>query len=162
MTKSLKALCVLFFALILLSGCASAKHSVPVTDFSADFSAGYHGQKLCGNLTYNRQGRMNLRINSPETLEGLSVGYCDGELRLSKDGLQCTADEAYLPYPSFPAQFKDLLDEICTEEENGRLKLSDGKAKIGEWTLCFDSEGYIKSLESSDGKIVFENAEALI
>ena len=67
MTKSLKALCVLFFALILLSGCTSAKRSALKTDFSADFSAGYHGQKLCGNLTYNRQGRMNLRINSPET-----------------------------------------------------------------------------------------------
>ena len=80
----------------------------------------------------------------------------------SADKLSRNADEAYLPYPSFPAQLKDLLDEICTEEENGRLKLSDGKAKIGEWTLCFDSEGYIKSLESSDGKIVFENAEALI
>ena len=158
MTKSLKALCVLFFALILLSGCTSAKRSALKTDFSADFSAGYHGQKLCGNLTYNRQGRMNLRINSPET----SVGYCDGELRLSKDGLQCTADEAYLPCASFPATLKDLLGEICREEENGGLKLSDGKAKIGEWTLDFDSEGFIKSLESSDSEIVFENAGKLV
>ncbi len=140
----------------------SRKRSALKTDFSADFSAGYHGQKLCGNLTYNRQGRMNLRINSPETLEGLSVGYCDGELRLSKDGLQCTADEAYLPCASFPATLKDLLGEICREEENGGLKLSDGKAKIGEWTLDFDSEGFIKSLESSDSEIVFENAGKLV
>ena len=161
MTKSLKALCVLFFALILLSGCTSAKRSALKTDFSADFSAGYHGQKLCGNLTYNRQGRMNLRINSPETLEGLSVGYSDGELHLSKDGLQCTADEAYLPSPSLPAELKNVLDAICREQENGRLSLSDGKAEIGSWELVSDEKGYLVSLENSSGKIEFEDAAAL-
>lgn len=102
MTKSLKALCVLFFALIMLPGCAGAKHAQLVTDFTADFNADYRGQKLSGSLTYNRQGRMNLHLSSPETLNGLSVGYSDGELHLSKDGLQCTISTGRIPPCSEP------------------------------------------------------------
>ena len=161
MTKSLKALCVLFFMLLLLSGCTKGKHARIVTDFTADFNADYRGREICGSLTYNRQGRMNLRLCSPESLDGLSVGYCDGELRLSKDGLQCTADEAYLPYSSFPAVLKDLLSEICTAEENGKLVFSGEKAEIGEWTLETDSEGCLISLKSSNGENVFAHVSAL-
>ena len=161
MTKSLKALCVLFFMLLLLSGCTNGKHARLVTDFTADFNADYRGREICGSLTYNRQGRMNLRLCSPESLDGLSVGYCDGELRLSKDGLQCTADEAYLPSPSLPAELKNVLDAICREQENGRLSLSDGKAEIGSWELVSDEKGYLVSLENSSGKIEFEDAAAL-
>ena len=161
MTKSLKALCVLFFALIMLPGCAGTNHAQLVTDFTADFSADYRGQKLSGSLTYNRQGRMNLHLSAPDTLDGMSVGYCDGELHLSKDGLQCTADEAYLPSPSLPAELKNVLDAICREQENGRLNLSDGKAEIGGWDLMTDENGYLVSLENSSGKIEFEDAAAL-
>lgn len=49
MTKSLKALCVLFFALIMLPGCAGTNHAQLVTDFTADFTADYRGQKLSGD-----------------------------------------------------------------------------------------------------------------
>ena len=161
MTKSLKALCVLFFAVILLAGCRGAEHSELVTDFKADFTACYRGQELKGSVTYNRQGRMNMRLSSPGTLDGLSIGCSDGELRLSKDGMQCTADEAYLPSTSLPAGLKNVLDEICREQENGRLVLNDGKAAVGDWKLTAGENGFIVSLECPDGKIEFINAAGL-
>ena len=161
MTKSLKALCVLFFALLLLGGCAGKKQAKLITDFKADFQADYRGQELSGSLTYNRQGRMNMRLSSPGGLDGLSVGYSDSELRLGKDGLQCTADEAYLPSSSFPASLKSVLEEICRDEENGRLSFSDGRAKVGEWELETNEEGFPVSLGNKDCTITFENPCAL-
>ena len=140
MTKSLKALCVLFFALILLSGCTSAKRSALKTDFSADFSAGYHGQKLCGNLTYNRQGRMNLRINSPETLEGLSVcddtkqlvnsiiENCVKPLLIDADALNCIAQnpeilksaKAEIIITPHPGEFARLINSTAAKVNANR------------------------------------------
>ena len=161
MTNTRKALYVLFLALFFLSGCANSILAKPVTDFTADFHAAYRGQTLSGSVTYNRQGRMNLRINAPATLVGLTIGYVDNELHLSKDGLQCTADEAYLPYSSFPAALRNALTNICLEAENNKLCLTNGKGSVSGWELVIDESGFIRSLNNADGSVSFENCIAL-
>ncbi|MBR1483220.1 MAG: hypothetical protein IJ598_09685 [Ruminococcus sp.] len=158
MTKSLRALCVFFC--ILLIGCDKAASVTPITEFTADFTAEYRGQSLEGSLTYSRQDRMNLRLATPDSLAGLSVGYNAATLRISKEGLQCTADEAYLPPESFPASIKSALDAVSREVENEEVRIKDNITADG-WEVTFNSEGFPQTLQNNDINITLSCQRAL-
>lgn len=132
MHRVLKSLYVfIFLPVLLICGCqkGSASQSLK-TDFSADFCAEYRQTEIAGSICTNRQGVVSIAISKPETLDGLSVSYKNGELLLRRDSLICSADEAYLPSDSFPDLLKRLLDGIA-----------DGRAVVSsqnDSTVCYN------------------------
>lgn len=168
MARFLKALCVLFIFILSLVGCENADEKPTViTDFSADFTADFNDLKIDGKITVNRQGMCNLSISSPETIGGLEIGYKDSVLSLGRDGLLCTADEAYLPDTAFSSIIKEVFERLNHEESNGSLAISDGKTvvpcPVGNCEITIDSEGKIISLECEDPElnITFANVEQI-
>ena len=168
MARFLKALCVLFIFLVSLGGCekADGKPTV-ITDFSADFTADFNDLSIDGKITVNRQGMFNLSISSPETLNGLEIGYKGNVLSLGRDGLLCTADEAYLPDTAFSSIIKKVFERLCYDEANGTLAISDNKvtvpSPVGNCEITVNSEGKIILLECAEAKlsISFTNIEII-
>ncbi len=171
MHRVLKSLYVfIFLLLVFLCGCSSEKSDEKplVTSFSSNFSASYKEMNLNGNLTVADGGIVELSISGPKTLEGLEVGYRNGEMEIRRENLICSADETYLPNNSFPSVIKEIADGISggranfLSENDGEkcynLKTSDGVCKIS----C-DANGAIKSIEakSSYTYIEFSQFKAL-
>ena len=168
MARFLRALCVLFIFLISLAGCekTEAKPTI-ITDFTADFTADFNDLSIDGKITVNRQGMFNLSISSPETINGLEIGYKGSVLSLGRDGLLCTADEAYLPDTAFSNIIKKVFESLNHEEANSALIISDNKitvpSPVGKSEITIDSEGKILSLKCEDSKlsIAFSNIEEI-
>lgn len=167
MTRVSIALCVFFCVLFSLSGCARDGRQGLKTDFSADFTAQYGEMELSGRLTYTGEKSLKLELSSPETLEGLTVGYRGGELSLGKNGLLCTADEAYLPAGSFPSMLKTALGSVVSAAENGQLTFDGQEAQtdtpFGSCELTVDSEGIpvTLSLSGRNFSVELSNRSAL-
>lgn len=163
MTKRvLKALYVFSFLLILLfGGCqAESKPADIVTDFSANFKASYRNAEYSGSISTNRQGVAYISISSPEELDGISFGYKNGELEMSRENLICSADEAYLPQKSFPSLVKSILDGIS----QGRARLSNQSDSVCTYNLKTDSGDCVITTDK-DGEIMgaeIKNAELKI
>ena len=92
--RVLKTLYVFSFLLILLfSGCqAESEPTDIVTDFSANFTSSYRDAEYSGSISTNRQGVAYISISSPEELDGISFGYKNGELEMSRESLIFSAD----------------------------------------------------------------------
>lgn len=165
MARFLKALCVLFIMLAALCGCEKPgeNKSAVVTDFTADFTAEFNSMNIGGKITVNRQGMLNLSINSPEELNGIEIRYKGSELNLGREGLLCTADEAYLPDTAFSSIIRDILNRLSHDAANGSLKKSDNKISVsstlGDCQITVDGEDKITSLECLDAglSITFTN-----
>lgn len=159
--KILKLLCVFFSVLtVLLCGCEHDKNSNEVnTDFSADFKAHYRGMELSGTLTNTRQSYCAIELNSPETLDGLSVSYIGGELALSRSIVKATADEAFLPSDSFCSILHEILKAAPNGSGSSPIKL---ELPCGNADLTVDDNGLPKeaSAQSLDFSITFSNAKA--
>lgn len=154
--RALKTLCVLFLLPVLfLSSCSNEtpqQSARIITDFSADFEASYRDMSLGGSISNAGQGRMSISLDSPETLSGLNITCKNSEVVISRESLECSADEAYLP----DCGFSSLLREILLGASSGRCALiSQNESSLtyslgttqGECTLTYDREGNITSAE---------------
>lgn len=167
MTKRvLNTLYVFSFLLILLfSGCQSNNEPADiVTDFSANFKSSYRDAEYSGSISTNRQGVAYISISSPEELDGISFGYKNGELEMSRENLICSADEAYLPQKSFPSLVKSILDGIS----QGRAKLSTQSDSVctynlktdnGDCVITTDKDGEIMGAEIKNAELNIEFSE---
>lgn len=153
-----RTLCVFFCALFLLCGCEA--EAPPATDFSADFSAAYHGMTIEGSLSRSRQRILSVTLSKPETLDGLRVSYQNNELQLGRNQLLCTADEAYLPDDSFPALLKSALDALDNAAPERELNLS---AACGDVRITTDENGLPTALECPEKnlRVRFSDGKAL-
>lgn len=151
--KALKSLYILIFALVFLfCGCQNGGQSKSKslgTDFSADFCAEYHGLEVGGSVTANRQGVIGINISSPQTIEGISVSYKNGDVELRRDSMICSADEAYLPDTSFPSLLKDILDGIS----DGRAVLTTENSDCDCYNLKIENEPCIITADKN-GRII--------
>lgn len=170
MTKwAFKTLCVFnFFLLIFMCGCESPKDDCDIiTDFTAEFKAGYRSAEYTGSLSVNRQGLTYISISSPEELEGIGFFYKSGELEISREELVCSADEAYLPQKSFPCLIRSIMNGVSQGREE-MLSNDDScrtykiKTDSGDCLLNTDFDGNILSAEIKDAelKIEFKNLKA--
>lgn len=148
--KFLKILCVFFvLPLFIISGCDNAEKTDNnlKTDFSADFEATYRESEYRGKLSANRQGVLSIDVTYPQTLEGLSVRYYSGEMHLTRENLDSSADEAYLPDTSFSSVLKSVFDGI-----------NSGKATI----VSISEEECERTLRVSTGNAVIKSRENII
>ncbi len=170
MTGRVKALCVFFVMYIfLLSGCARNTDEKQLTaDFKAAYIAQYRGLTVKGRLLTTRQGNFNLNVSQPKTLEGLEADYKNGVLTLGRQGISCTADEAYLPQNAFPELLRQLLRGISdgravfdrAQDDGLHYKLStDG----GSCEITAGSGGNIKklSLDSPKLSVTFSGVQTI-
>ncbi|MCD8026540.1 MAG: hypothetical protein LUF33_06350 [Clostridiales bacterium] len=168
--RALKILCVfIFLPFFALSGCdePSEETAAVITDFSADFIAVYNDAQIKGELSCTGQGMANISITYPDTLSGLSVSYRNSEILISRENLQCSADEAYVPDNSFPA----LLHAFIKGVGEGRYSLSSQKEGEYIYTLrlsgdkcsfAADESGYILNakIKNQGFEISFSSVKA--
>lgn len=165
MTKrALSALCVLFI-LTFLSGCGKAEKTA-VTDFSADFTAVYRDMELRGRLTADRRGLLTVELDSPDTLDGTVISYKNGEAELKRDGLICTADEAFIPRSGFPSLLKAALRALNNEIYNKNPAPKSGSYVLGadndKIEILTDENGFISTIKiGSQLEVALRNAETI-
>lgn len=164
MTRSVLKKIYVFFLIfiIILCGCENRNKNADIaTDFSADFTAEYRGYEVKGSLSANRQGVTNIRIDYPETINGINFNYKNSELEMSRESLICSADEAYLPQRSFPS----LIRELCKGIGNGRAQfVSENnnectyqlKIDLGNFTVTTDADGKIKDAQIEEEELDIE------
>lgn len=173
--KFLRILCVFFvLSVFIVSGCgisdskdAEKKDNNLKTDFSADFDATYRNSEYKGKISTNRQGVLSIDVTYPQTLEGLSIRYYSGEMHISRENLDSSADEAYLPNTSFPSVIKSVFDginsgkativSISEEERECILRVSMGNAVI----KCRENIIEQVRIEAIDFCICFENIKII-
>lgn len=152
------SLCVFFFlAAVMLGGCTAQQRApAPAAHFAADFSARYRGMSLSGRASVGGQGSVDISLSSPESLGGICAVYRGNELRLTLGGLQCTADEAYLPNGAFFSEMKQILTGV---ESIG----SDGTAALpsGECRYTVDEQGFVCAAEADGLSVAFQNHQRL-
>ena len=102
--KILIALCVLFvMPVFVISGCDEVQENLsPKSSFRADFSCEYRKMNITGKLSVSGKKLINISLDSPNTVSGLSVTYKGSDLEISRENMICSADEAYIPESSFP------------------------------------------------------------
>lgn len=125
--KILIALCVLFvMPVFVITGCDEVQENLsPKSSFIADFSCEYRKMNITGKLSVSGKKLINISLDSPNTVSGLSVTYKGSDLEISRENMICSADEAYIPESSFPNITKEILYGIA----DGRAVLR-GSAKM--------------------------------
>jgi hypothetical protein len=133
--KLLKTVCVFFILpIFILSGCNEGKADfVPEikTNFSAEFEAEYNESIFKGNVSSNRQKVATINITYPETISGIKISYRSSEMKLCREELVCSADEAYLPETSLPRVIKSIFDGII----DSRAVLTNIDGNVATYTL---------------------------
>ena len=113
--KILIALCVLFvMPVFAITGCDEVQENLtPKSSFIADFSCEYRKMNITGKLSASGKKLINISLDSPNTVSGLSVTYKGSDIEISRENMICSADEAYLPESSFPNITKEILYGIA-------------------------------------------------
>lgn len=159
MTKKVLSALSVFFIFIIFTGCGNSGRKAAVTDFSADFTAVYKDLNLGGKITADRRGLLSIELNNPATLDGVMISYKNGETELKKDGLICTADEAFIPKSGFPALMKTALNALNKEVYSSKTPPNSGKYELeADGTQIFittDENGFISKI-SVGGELEIE------
>ena len=113
--KILIALCVLLLCLFLsLRGVMKCrKIFFRKSSFIADFSCEYRKMNITGKLSASGKKLINISLDSPNTVSGLSVTYKGSDIEISRENMICSADEAYIPESSFPNITKEIIYGIA-------------------------------------------------
>mgnify|MGYP000009709852 FL=1 len=166
--KILIALCVLFvMPVFVITGCDEVQENLsPKSSFIADFSCEYRKMNITGKLSASGKKLINISLDSPNTVSGLSVTYKGSDLEISRENMICSADEAYIPESSFPNITKEILygiadgravfegkcEDVCTY----RLDSAFGKAVVST-----NSKGCISkiSVDGEDYKMVLSDVK---
>jgi hypothetical protein len=145
--------------ILLACGCSQSSGTKQLCPgFKAAYIARYRGMDIKGRMVYSRQGNFNLSVSQPKTLEGLEADYKNGVLKLSRDSMSCTSDEAYLPGSSFPSIFRQVLKGIgdgraVFEYEKGEEQTYSLEHENGKCTITAGTDGMIKSLSLDKPKL---------
>ena len=115
--KILITLCVLFvMPVFVITGCDEVQENLsPKSSFITDFSCEYRKMNITGKLSASGKKLINISLDSPNTVSGLSVTYKGSDLEISRENMICSADEAYIPESSFPNITKEFYTELQTE-----------------------------------------------
>lgn len=166
--KILIALCVLFvMPVFVITGCDEVQENLsPKSSFIADFSCEYRKMNITGKLSASGKKLINISLDSPNTVSGLSVTYKGSDIEISMENMICSADEAYIPESSFPNITKEILygiadgravfegkcEDVCTY----RLDSAFGKAVVNT-----NSNGCISkiSVDGEDYEMVLSNVK---
>ena len=86
--KILIALCVLFvMPVFVIAGCDEVQENLsPKSSFIADFSCEYRKINITGKLSVSGKKLINISLDSPNTVSGLSVTYKGSDLELQTEG----------------------------------------------------------------------------
>ena len=131
--KILIALCVLFvMPVFAITGCDEVQENLtPKSSFIADFSCEYRKMNITGKLSASGKKLINISLDSPNTVSGLSVSSFPN---ITKEIIYGIADGR--------AVFEGKCEDVCTY----RLDSAFGKAVVST-----NSKGCISKI-SVDGE----------
>ena len=157
--RALNTLCVFFlFLSFMLTGCEYQNDSKKIiTEFTSDFTADYNEMTVKGTITINCQGLVDMNISYPKSLSSLQIGYKNSEVHILLDGLECSADEAYLTSNSFASIVNGLFKELNRLNNTEILKESCSININGsDYLVIIDENGAVKEIKSSKGDFIIE------
>ena len=139
-----------------LSNPFTAKMSVSLDKMTAD-----------GTITRSSDSKWEAEFDSPNTLSGVKLTFEDNIVKASYKGLDFSVPKSALPVKAMLTNLIDEVDSLAIEEElhgseaEGLLHI-EGSLDGGEYSLCVDKDGYIRTFEMPNNllKIAFSEVSA--
>lgn len=103
-------------------------------------------------------GNWEIEFSSPNTLSGVKLNFCDGNVTASYKGLNFSVPQSALPVKAMMLNIISAVDDLAANEkltgteEDGMLKIN-GTLEGGDYTLTVDSSGNIASFEMPNNKL---------
>lgn len=169
-----KVSCVFLVLLVLFSFCGCQLSEIGLSDiplvkfFECDLSVNADGKEYyCHFKRYGNSAEIS--VTEPERISGLTLVYENDVYSVSFKGVTISLDDSKNQYVRFFADglIKNLEEAFSSESfrpvyENGNL-IYNGSGEYGEFTLCFDTDGRLLSVEipSVNTVITVENFQFL-
>ena len=158
--KKIMCLILVYVIMISIAGCNKGEERKSVINqFTADFEADYKGMTVRGEVVAGFSGFTKINISYPETAEGLSVAYKNGEVELGMKSLLSTADEAYLPQESLPEIMYSIVkslsvvtEDLSYNEEN--ITTYTTSLVQGKCVLKVDEYGFLTQAQIKEEDVV--------
>lgn len=165
-------LTAILFVLVLFSACSGISEQIPTlkTSFSANVQVTMGEQKIVCELSHLPQGAANVRLTSPQTVQGVTYKWLDGKYSISYGDLVCKTDSIFLPKNSFVCSLTDILVQADKQESlsyvgiQNDMAMFKGVCDSGEFTVYVDTQsGLIQkiSLPALDMEAVFSECQII-
>ncbi len=139
--------------LLLSAGACSEKNNAPMLKLESERNCvvNYLGNDYNCTLSFLSDGMESVRLNSPETLSGLTFRCSNGKYTVSLGSLICRSDTVLIPDNSFPVAVYTLMNDLKKNkdsimlypDENGYSYSSNSKVP---YTVKTDNNGSITKI----------------
>ena len=110
--------------------------------------------KLCSECTISRYGEGDWEVvfDSPNTLSGVSLKFCEGNVSASYKGLNFSVPKTAFPIKSMLLCLVEAVDtnarleQISGIEKDGMIEIS-GSLEAGEYILTLNKDGSVHSFD---------------
>ena len=161
-----------FMSVLILCGCSVITENVPEvqTAFSATVSVTMGENEVICTVSRLPEGAATICLTSPETVQGITYKWLNGDCSISYGELLCETDSIFLPDNSFVCCLEDIWT-VCGDDtalsymgDEDNQAVFEGVCDSGEFTVYVDSQsGLIQKivLPSLDMEAVFEDCKAI-
>lgn len=144
----MKKLPLLFFCVIFLfTGCQNAP-AEPVDKFSGTLKTVYNGVKVRAELSSGSNNSLNLRLSSPENMNGYSYSFKNDKLVLTYKNFKIKSEKDYLNKRDFSVILYNVVKSFKKEDN---LVLRGSYNSFAEYKGDCESGGYILKTEPDSG-----------
>lgn len=147
-----KIIPLLFFCLSVIltafsmCGCSQSDGFSPPkikSDFSSQAQIEYNGISISADVNALKENTVSITITEPPTLKGLSYRFTDSTLKMGYNGLDCTADEIFIPSDGFAGCLYKILTSISKNDftfDKQQDEISQFHGKTGETEYSFTAD----------------------
>lgn len=137
---------LLTFIFVILIGCntnttKAVKPNLRSISFTADIT--YYNEIYTADCIIDKDGNLQVVMNSPDSLKGLLLEYSGNECKASYNGLVIDNAQSYLPVTSPVALLKDIIknsEDAQVVQDNKKL-IMKGKYKDNNYYLSLAPTG---------------------
>lgn len=111
-----------------------------------------------GTIIRHGSGDWKVSFDSPNTLSGVELAFCGGNVDASYKGLKFSVPQTALPVKAMLLNLIAAVDDLAANEhltgteEDGLLKIS-GTLDGGDYTLSVDKDGKLAAFEMPNNKL---------
>lgn len=154
--KRVSGIFILLLCILALSACQMPKLSLAdfplIKNFQCDLSVKTSDKEYYCHFTRN-DDMAEIEVIQPERIEGLTLIYENDIYSVSFKGITVSLDDSKNQYIKYFADgFIENLEEIFNSEESkpkyeGSRIFYEGSSEYGDYTIYFDAQGRLMSME---------------
>lgn len=162
---------ILMFAVIFVSACGNVlepESKRPILEFKSRFEVDSKKLSITGNIMRFKDGKIEITVDSPETLRGLKIKHSGSENLISKDDLTYKTDELILPESSDIIAILEAIDYMASNKNEAPFFTDSkenafiGKISVDKFELRADKKtGFITEIKIGEQSTVkFSNQKS--